>query len=97
MAWHPSVRLRAEEPRVRFRHRAYLIVLLSPGRAIEVVRYWLRDRWPPAELLAYVHSGYAARWGEEAVSNGQHSKIWSLTLGRVRAWSGRRRRVADQA
>lgn len=91
LAWRPSVRLRAAESRIRFRHRQYLIALLSPGRTIEALRYWLRGRSPPAELLAYVHSDYARRWGGNPVTDTPHTRLWSLTIGKAKAWSGRRR------
>lgn len=93
LAWRPSVRLRASESRIRFRHRQVLIALLSPGRTGEAAKAWLRGRFPPAELLSYVHSDYARRWGGEPVSAVEHRWIWSLTVGRVKAWSGRRQRT----
>jgi hypothetical protein len=93
LAWRPPVRLLAAESRIRFRHRQYLIALLIPGRTIEAVRWWVRDRFPPAELLAYVHS-VRQPWGGEPVTGHEHTMMWSLTLGRVKAWSDRRRGVA---
>lgn len=96
-AWPSSVRLRAAESRVRFRHRQYLIALLIPGRTLEAIWSWLHGRFPPTELLAYVHSDYARRWGGDPVSSTQHHRLWSLTVGRVRAWSRRRRSVARLA
>lgn len=95
LAWPPSVRLRAAESRIRFRHRQYLIALLSPGRTTEALRCWLRGRSPPAELLAYVHSDYARRWGGNSVTDTPHTRMWSLTIGRVKAWSVRRRDLAQ--
>jgi len=95
LAWPPSVRLRAAESRIRFRHRQYLIALLSPGRTTEALRCWLRGRYPPAELLAYVHSDYARRWGGNSVTDTPHTRMWSLTIGRVKAWSVRRRDLAQ--
>ncbi len=97
LAWPPSVRLRAAESRIRFRHRQYLIALLSPGRTTEALRCWLRGRSPPAELLAYVHSDYARRWGGNSVTDTPHTRMWSLTIGKVKAWSGRRRDLAQSA
>jgi hypothetical protein len=93
LAWPPSVRLLASESRIRFRHRQYLIALLIPGRTTEAIMSWLRGRFPPAELLAYVHS-VRQPWGGEPVTSTQHTMMWSLTVGRVKAWSGRRRGVA---
>ena len=94
LAWPPSVRLRTEESRIRFLYRQYLIALLIPGRTIEAIWSWLHGRFPPAELLAYIHSDYTRRWGLNSVSSTQHTRIWSLTIGRVKAWWGRRRGVA---
>ena len=93
VAWRPSLRLQAGESRTRFRHRQVLIALLGPGRAGETATAWLRGRFPPAELLSYVHSVYARRWGGEPVSGAEHGWVWSLTVGRVQAWSGRRRAI----
>jgi len=93
LAWRPSVRLRAAESTVRFRHRQWLIAALSRGRAVEAARSWLRGLFPPDELLAYVHSDYATRWGGEPVSTARRSRIWSLTFGRLMAALGRRRRL----
>ncbi len=95
LAWRPSVRLRAAESTVRFRHRQWLIAALSRGRAMEAARSWIRGRFPPGELLAYVHSGYATRWGGEPVSTSRRSRIWSLTVGRLMAALGRRRHLAQ--
>jgi hypothetical protein len=93
LAWPPPVRLLGAESRIRFRHRQYLIALLIPGRTTEAVRSWLRGRFPPAELLTYVHSKRQP-WGGEPVTGTRHTMMWSLTVGRVKAWSGRRRGVA---
>lgn len=95
LAWPPSVRLRTEESRIRFLYRQYLIALLIPGRTIEAIWSWLHGRFPPAELLAYIHSDYAHRWGLNPVGGTQHTRMWSLTIGRVKAWWGRRRGVAS--
>jgi hypothetical protein len=94
LAWRPSVRLRAAESTVRFRHRQWLIAMLSRGRAAEAARCWLRLRFPPADLLAYVHSEYARRWGDEPVSGMPRSQLWGFTTGRVLAMLSRRRRAA---
>lgn len=94
IAWRPSVRLRATESTIRFRHRQWLIAVLGRGRAVEAVRCWVRMSLPPADLLAYLHSGYAYRWGAEAVSATPRSRLWALTVGRLQASVGRRRRAA---
>ena len=94
LAWRPSVRLRGTESTVRFRHRQWLIAALSQGRALETLVCWVRERFPPRELLAYVHSGYAVRWGAEQVSATSKSPLWDLTVGRLLAAVSRRRRVA---
>jgi hypothetical protein len=94
VAWRPSVRLRATESTIRFRHRQWLIALLGRGRALETARCWVRMTFPPKDLLAYLHSGYAARWGAEPVSTTPRSRLWALTIGRVQASLQRRRRAA---
>jgi Uncharacterised nucleotidyltransferase len=94
IAWRPSVRLRAAESTIRFRHRQWLIAVLGHGRTAEALRCWIRETFPPADLLAYLHSDYAARWGAEPVSSTPRSRIWALTIGRLRASLGRRRRAA---
>jgi Uncharacterised nucleotidyltransferase len=95
VAWRPSVRLRAAESTLRFRHRQWLIAALSRGRAVDAARCWIRGLFPPDELLAYVHSGYATRWGGEPVSTTRRSRIWALTAGRLLAALGRRRRLVQ--
>jgi Uncharacterised nucleotidyltransferase len=94
IAWRPSVRLRATESTIRFRHRQWLIAVLGRGRAMEAVRCWVRISLPPADLLAYLHSGYAYRWGAEQVSTTPRSRLWALTIGRMQASVQRRRRAA---
>jgi Uncharacterised nucleotidyltransferase len=97
IAWRPSVRLRAAESNVRFRHRQWLIAVLSRGRAVEALRCWIRYTFPPADYLAYAHSDYAIRWGAEPVSTTPRSRLWALTIGRMRLSLGRRRRAARAA
>ena len=97
IAWRPSVRLRAAESTVRFRHRQWLIAVLSRGRAVEAVRCWVRVTFPPADFLAYAHSDYASRWGAEPVSITPKSRLWALTIGRMKLSLGRRRRAARAA
>jgi hypothetical protein len=97
MAWRPSVRLRAAESTVRFRHRQWLIAALSRGRAVEAARCWVRVTFPPADFLAYAHSDYAIRWGAEPVSVTPRSRLWALTIGRMKLALGRRRRAAKAA
>jgi hypothetical protein len=97
IAWRPSVRLRAAESTVRFRHRQWLIAALSRGRAVEALRCWVRVTFPPADFLAYAHSDYASRWGAESVSITPRSRLWALTIGRMKLSLGRRRRAARAA
>jgi Uncharacterised nucleotidyltransferase len=97
IAWRPSVRLRAAESTVRYRHRQWLIAVLSRGRAVEALRCWTRETFPPADLLAYLHSGFARRWGSEPVSVTPRPRVWALTVGRVQAARQRRRRAATVA
>jgi hypothetical protein len=97
VAWRPSVRLRAAESSVRFRHRQWLIAALSRARAVETLRCWVRVTFPPADFLAYAHSGYATRWGAEPVSVTPRSRLWALTIGRMKLSLGRRRRAARAA
>jgi hypothetical protein len=94
IAWRPSVRLRASESAVRFRHRQWLIAALCRGRLVETVRCWVRMSLPPADLLAYLHSEYANRWGAEPVSTTPRSRLWAMTIGRIQASVQRRRRAA---
>lgn len=97
VAWPSSVRLRSAESKIRFRHRQWLIAFLSRGRAAEATRGWLRSTFPPGDLLAYAHSDYARRWGGEPISNPRRSRLWALTLGRIKLSLGRRRRAARAA
>jgi hypothetical protein len=97
VAWRPSIRLRGAESMRRFRHREHLIAVLIPGRAVEAVQWWLRRRFPPAELLTYMYSPYGRRWGAEPVSTGPQSRTWAVTVGRAKAWYVRRRGVAKAA
>jgi hypothetical protein len=94
VAWRPSVRLRATESTIRFRHRQWLIAALGRGRTLETLRCWVRMSLPPADLLAYLHSEYAYRWNAEPVSTTTRSRLWALTIGRIQATVGRRRRAA---
>jgi Uncharacterised nucleotidyltransferase len=97
IAWRPSVRLRAAESSVRFRHRQWLIAALSRGRAVETLRCWVRATFPPADFLAYAHSDHASRWGAEPASITPRSHLWALTIGRMKLSLGRRRRAARAA
>jgi hypothetical protein len=94
IAWRPSVRLRATESTIRFRHRQWLIAFLARGRPLEALRCWLRISLPPADLLAYLHSDYAHRWGAEPISTAPRSRLWALTIGRTQGSVARRRRAA---
>lgn len=97
IVWRPSVRLRAAESSVRFRHRQWWIAALSRGRALETLRCWVRVTFPPADFLAYAHSDYASRWGAEPASITPRSHLWALTIGRIKLALGRRRRAARAA
>jgi hypothetical protein len=97
IAWHPSIRLRATESSFRFRQRQWLIPALSRGRTVETMRSWVRASLPPPDLLAYLHSDYAHRWGAEPVSTATQSRLWALTIGRLQAILQRRRRAARAA
>ena len=79
---------------MRFRHRQYLIGMLSPGRFIEAMQLWIRARFPPAELLSYMYSHYARRWGNHPVTEIGRSRLWHITIGRMKAWTGRRQQLA---
>jgi Uncharacterised nucleotidyltransferase len=97
VAWRPSVRLRAAESTIRFRHRQWLIALLARGRTAEALRCWARETFPPTDLLTYLHSPYAHRWGAEPVSVRPRSRLRALTIGRIQAARQRRRRAATAA
>jgi len=95
VAWRPSVRLRGAQSKGRFRHRESLIAVLIPGRTLEAARLWFRRRFPPAEMLIYMYSPYARRWGDAPVSTGRQSRTAAVTWQRVKgAWFARRRVVA---
>jgi Uncharacterised nucleotidyltransferase len=95
VAWRPAVRLRATESTIRFRHRQWLLAFLARGRALEALRSWLKRTFPPRDLVAYLHSAYARRWGGEPVSASDRSRLWSLTVGRFQASLGRRHRLTE--
>lgn len=50
--WRPSIRLRGMEGRLRFRRRQDWIAFLARGRTLEALRWWFRDIWPPAPVVA---------------------------------------------
>jgi hypothetical protein len=56
-AWHPDIRLRGTEGRLRFRRRQDLLALTARGRTVEAVGWWLRDLWPPRSIVEqrYAH------------------------------------------
>src|SRR4029453_18656768 len=78
LAWRPSVRLRAAESTVPFRHPQWLIAALSRGRAGGA---GVGGVFPPAGLLSYFHFDWGPRGGGEPVSAARRSRIWSLTIG----------------
>ncbi|MGH2499057.1 MAG: nucleotidyltransferase family protein, partial [Candidatus Limnocylindria bacterium] len=53
LLWPPSVRLRGESGRVRFRHRQLWLGLSAPGRTAAALRGLLRLIFPPPALLTY--------------------------------------------
>jgi hypothetical protein len=69
--WPPGIRLRGAEGRLRVRRRQDWIALLARGRALEALRWWFREMWPPAPVVA-VH--YAEIRGPY---------LWKLFRGRV--------------
>jgi hypothetical protein len=71
--WPPSIRLRGTEGRLRYRRRQDLIALMARGRAREAVAWWLRDVWPPPDVVT-------ARYRE---FRGPY--LWKLLRGRARA------------
>ena len=48
----PGIRLRGIEGRLRFRRRQDWIALLARGRTREALRWWFREMWPPAPVVA---------------------------------------------
>jgi hypothetical protein len=80
--WPPRIRLRGAEGRLRFRRRQDWIALLARGRAIEALRWWFREMWPPAPVVA-VH--YAEIQGPY---------VWKLLRGRVEASRALRAAIA---
>lgn len=50
--WRPGIRLRGMEGRLRFRRRQDWIAFLACGRTLEALRWWFRDIWPPAPVVA---------------------------------------------
>jgi hypothetical protein len=81
--WPPSIHLRGEEGRLKFRMRQNWLAVLARGRALESSRWWLRELWPPA---AAVDVRYAEVRGPY---------LWKLLRGRFAATVAHRRHLAD--
>jgi hypothetical protein len=73
--WPPAIRLRGTEGRRRYRRRQDLLALMARGRGREAIEWWLRDVWPPPEVVA-------ARYRD---IRGPYP--WKLLRGRARAIS----------
>jgi hypothetical protein len=71
--WRSAIRLRGAEGRLRFRRRQDWIALLARGRAREALKWWFRELWPPAPVVA---AHYAEIRGPY---------LWKLLRGRVNA------------
>jgi hypothetical protein len=56
-AWHPGIRLRGTEGRLRFRRRQDWLFLMARGRTVEAAGWWFRDLWPPRSIVEqrYAH------------------------------------------
>jgi hypothetical protein len=71
--WRPDIRLRGAEGRMRFRRRQDWITLLARGRALEALRWWFREMWPPAPAVAAHYADIRGPY------------LWKLFRGRVNA------------
>jgi hypothetical protein len=71
--WPPGIRLRGTEGRARFRRRQDWIALLARGRALEALRWWLREMWPPAPVVAVHYADIPGPY------------LWKLFRGRIDA------------
>jgi hypothetical protein len=70
--WPPSMRLRGTEGRLRYRRRQDFIAFMARGRAREAMRWWLRDVWPPADVVAARYRDIPGPY------------LWKLSRGRRR-------------
>ncbi len=91
LVWRPPVRLQGPEAKARSRQRKWLVALLVPGRSLELVRGWARSVLRPPELVAYLQSDYAERWGGVRAVDVPQGYLSALTVGRVRSRLARRR------
>jgi hypothetical protein len=82
--WHPGIRLRGTEGRLRFRRRQDWITLLARGRAREALRWWFREMWPPASVVAVRYAEIPGPY------------LWKILRGRVDAARTARAAVAVQ-
>jgi hypothetical protein len=71
--WRPGIRLRGTEGRLRFRRRQAWIALLARGRALEALRWWFREMWPPAPIVAVRYAEFRGPY------------LWKLFRGRLSA------------
>ena len=84
LIWRPGVRLRGTEGRLRFRRRADWIAFLAAGRALEALRWWLQEMWPPAPAVN-------ARY-----SDIQGPYLWKLLKGRTLAMRATRATLIER-
>ena len=71
VVWRQGIRLRGTEGRLRFRRRQDWIAFLARGRVREALRWWLREMWPPAPVVAVRYADIAGPY------------LWRLFWGRV--------------
>lgn len=83
--WHPGIRLRGIEGRLRYRRRQDWVAFLARGRTIEAFRWWIREMWPPAPVVD-------VRYGEI-----QGPYLWKLFMGRFLTSRAKRVMLAEQA
>lgn len=70
LIWRPGIRLRGAEGRLRFRRRQDWYALLARGRALEAMRWWVREMWPPSAIVDIRYSGVRGPY------------LWKLMRGR---------------
>jgi hypothetical protein len=71
LIWSPGIRLRGTEGRLRFRRRQDWVALLARGRAFEALRWWFREMWPPAPVVAVRYADIPGPY------------LWKLFGGRI--------------